>query len=294
MKQVETEAETLDDAIASALSLLGVERDQVTLDVLAEEKAGVLGFGRQNARVRATIRGAGTAAQEESAADEPRRDEPALGEADATRAESESAPVADEPAADEPLPDEPAADESAEAEPVAEAGVAAEHLTEVRDVAVEALTEILRLMGVDSRVVAKPGASASEIVLDIQGDSGALLIGRRGQTLEALQHIVSRIVAEKVGADGPQAIVDAEDYRGRRVRSLEDMALRLGEKAKRSRQTQSIDALNARDRRVVHMALKDDPWITTKSLGQGAFRRLLIIPEGDRKSPAGEVADDAR
>ena len=148
-------------------------------------------------------------------------------------------------------------------------------------------------MGVDAAVVVKPGTSASEFVLDVQGDSSALLIGRRGQTLESLQHILSRIVADKVGAGVPQPIVDAEDYRGRRVRSLEDMALRMGEKAKRSRKTQGIDALSARDRRVVHLALKDDPWLTTKSLGQGAFRRLLIIPEGDRKDPDSEhVADD--
>ncbi|HUK39385.1 MAG TPA: R3H domain-containing nucleic acid-binding protein, partial [Candidatus Acidoferrales bacterium] len=64
---------------------------------------------------------------------------------------------------------------------------------------------------------------------------------------------------------------------------LEDMALRLGEKAKRQRKTVTVDALSAADRRVIHAALQDDPWITTKSLGQGSYRRLLIIPEGDRK-----------
>ena len=61
------------------------------------------------------------------------------------------------------------------------------------------------------------------------------------------------------------------------------MALRLGEKAKRQRKTVTIDALSAADRKVVHAALQDDPWLTTRSLGQGAYRRLLIIPEGDRK-----------
>ena len=147
-------------------------------------------------------------------------------------------------------------------------------------------------MGVAAEVVVKPGTGPSEFVLDIRGDSTALLIGRRGQTLEALQHILSRIVAEKLGPDDPQPIVDAEDYRGKRVRSLEDMALRMGEKAKRSRKTQELDALSARDRRVVHLALKDDPWLTTESVGSGAFRRLLIIPEGDRKATGAEPAGD--
>ncbi|MDE0355548.1 MAG: Jag N-terminal domain-containing protein [Deltaproteobacteria bacterium] len=276
MKQVETEGETLDEAITKALNLLGVERDKVSLDILAEEKMGLLGFGRQNARVRATIREAAAVAQDEDAGD----------------MEVAAAP-ADEPAETEPEEAAAVVDRSDDGEPDEEPAETDERSAEVRKVSVEVLTEILRLMGVEAEVVVKPGASASEFVLDVQGDSSALLIGRRGQTLESLQHILSRIVADKVGAGVPQPIVDAEDYRGRRVRSLEDMALRMGEKAKRSRKTQGIDALSARDRRVVHLALKDDPWLTTKSLGHGAFRRLLIIPEGDRKDPDSEhVADD--
>ena len=279
MKQVETEGETLDEAITKALNLLGVERDKVSLDILAEEKVGVLGFGHQNARVRATIR--------ETVADAP---EEGPVDAGAPAKEAEAAP-AEEAAAAEDAPGEPASEEEI-AEEAEEAADAGERLAEARKVGVEVLSEILRLMGVSAKVAVKPGNGSAEFVLDIQGDSNALLIGRRGQTLEALQHIVSRIVADKVGSGGPQPIVDAEDYRGRRVRSLEDMALRMGEKAKRSRKTQGIDALSARDRRVVHLALKDDPWITTKSLGQGAYRRLLIIPEGDRKAPEAEHPDD--
>ena len=274
MKQVETEGETLDEAITKALNLLGVERDKVSLDILAEEKVGVLGFGRQNARVRATVREAVAVAPEEGPAD---------AEAPAAEEEAFAEDASEEPSSEGPAPEEEAPEDPAEAE---------ERLAEARKVGVEVLSEILRLMGVSAKVAVKPGNGSAEFVLDIQGDSGALLIGRRGQTLEALQHIVSRIVADKVGSDGPQPVVDAEDYRGRRVRSLEDMALRMGEKAKRSRKTQGIDALSARDRRVVHLALKDDPWVTTKSLGQGAYRRLLIIPEGDRKAPDTEPAAD--
>ncbi|MFQ5540140.1 MAG: R3H domain-containing nucleic acid-binding protein, partial [Candidatus Binatia bacterium] len=69
----------------------------------------------------------------------------------------------------------------------------------------------------------------------------------------------------------------------RRKKTLEDMALRMGEEAKRKRKSVSIDSLSARDRRIIHLTLEDDPWLTTKSLGKGAYRRLLIIPEGDRK-----------
>lgn len=282
MRQVETEGETLDEAITKALNLLGVERDKVSLDVLAEEKMGLLGFGHQNARVRATIR--------EAVAPTPAEDPghggsvPEPSDKPAEKAPPETAPAESAPEASEP----------AASEPEAEPADTEERFAEVRNVSVDVLTEILRLMGVAAEVAVKPGTSPSEFVLDVQGDSSALIIGRRGQTLEALQHILSRIVAEKVGSDAPQPIVDAEDYRGRRVRELEDMALRLGEKAKRSRKTQEIDALSARDRRIVHLALQDDPWLTTQSLGQGAYRRLLIIPEGDRKEPEAERAGDDR
>ena len=278
MKQVETEGETLDEAITKALNLLGVERDKVSLDILAEEKVGLLGFGRQNARVRATIREAVAVAP----AEDP-RDSQVAGAPSNKPAETPQA----EPALPEPSPSEPE-----DSEAVEEFADTDEEFAEIRRVSVDVLTEILRLMGVAAEVVVKPGTDPSEFVLDIRGDSTALLIGRRGQTLEALQHILSRIVAEKLGPDGPQPIVDAEDYRGKRVRSLEDMALRMGEKAKRSRKTQELEALSARDRRVVHLALKDDPWVSTESVGNGAFRRLLIIPEGDRKATGAEPAGD--
>jgi spoIIIJ-associated protein len=110
-----------------------------------------------------------------------------------------------------------------------------------------------------------------------------LLIGRKGQTLEALQYLITRIAGERQGVEGPHIVVDVENYRERRRRSLEDMALRLGEKAKRQRKTMTVDALNAADRRIIHAALRDDPWVSTRSLGQGSYRRLLIIPEGDRR-----------
>jgi spoIIIJ-associated protein len=117
----------------------------------------------------------------------------------------------------------------------------------------------------------------------VRADNSALLIGRKGQTLEALQYLVTRIAGERPGGEGAHVVIDVENYRERRRKTLEDMALRLGEKAKRQRKTVTVDALSAADRRIIHTALQDDPWVTTRSLGQGSYRRLLIIPEGDRK-----------
>ncbi|MDH3443362.1 MAG: Jag N-terminal domain-containing protein [Deltaproteobacteria bacterium] len=153
----------------------------------------------------------------------------------------------------------------------------------IADKAQKTLAEILRLMGVVATVEKKTGEMAAEIILDVRADNNAILIGRKGQTLEAMEYLVTRIVGERPGGEGPHIIVDVEAYRERRRKTLQDMALRLGEKAKRQRKTVTVDALSAADRRVIHAALQDDPWLTTRSLGQGSYRRLLIIPEGDRK-----------
>ena len=145
------------------------------------------------------------------------------------------------------------------------------------------LEEILSLMGVQATVQQKSSAKGDETILEVRADNSGLLIGRKGQTLEALQYLITRIAGERQGSEGPHIVVDIENYRERRRRSLEDMALRLGEKAKRQRKTVTVDALSAADRRIIHAALQDDPWVSTKSLGQGSYRRLLIIPEGDRR-----------
>jgi spoIIIJ-associated protein len=147
----------------------------------------------------------------------------------------------------------------------------------------QALEEILRRMGVKAAVQERTSAKGDEIILEIRAANSGLLIGRKGQTLEALQYLITRIAGERQGVEGPHIVVDIENYRERRRRSLEDMALRLGEKAKRQRKTVTVDALSAADRRIIHAALQDDPWVSTKSLGQGSYRRLLIIPEGDRR-----------
>jgi spoIIIJ-associated protein len=153
----------------------------------------------------------------------------------------------------------------------------------IREKAKEVLAEILNLMGVKAEVELQTGEKTDETVLEIRTENSGLLIGRKGQTLEALQYLVSRITGERGVGEGTHIVVDIENYRQRRRKSLEDMALRLGEKAKRQRKTVTVDALSAADRRIIHAALQDDPWVTTRSLGQGSYRRLLIIPEGDRR-----------
>ena len=146
-------------------------------------------------------------------------------------------------------------------------------------------------MGVKATVQQKSSARGDETILEVHADNSGLLIGRKGQTLEALQYLVTRIAGERQGSEGPHIVVDIENYRERRRRSLEDMALRLGEKAKRQRKAVTVDALSAADRRIIHAALQDDPWVSTKSLGQGV---LSPLADHSRRGPAEERRRAAR
>jgi spoIIIJ-associated protein len=114
--------------------------------------------------------------------------------------------------------------------------------------------------------------------LRIETDNPAILIGRHGRTLDALQYVVRKIVRKKTNTKMPIAF-DVEGYRDRRKESLTQLALRLGEKVKRSGKPATISPMNAYDRRIVHVALKDDAAVKTQSRGGGLFRKLVIFPQ---------------
>ena len=143
-------------------------------------------------------------------------------------------------------------------------------------VAREALQRILQLMQHDLQleIVHEP----ERTVLKIVGDDCDAVIGPKGQTLDALQFLVGRIVAKQFGERQP-LVVDADGYRERRVRALQDMALRLADKVVQSGKIVAVNPMSAHDRRVVHMALRDVSGVSTRSEGDGPERRLLIIPE---------------
>ncbi len=129
-----------------------------------------------------------------------------------------------------------------------------------------------------------PGAKVSgvrkdqEIMLSIDGGSSALLIGKRGQTLDAIQYLVNRIV-NRSSKENLKVIVDTETYRRRREQSLVNLAHRLGEKAKRLGKPVSVDPMNAHDRRIIHLALQGDEMLKTKSSGDGLLKRVVIFPK---------------
>jgi spoIIIJ-associated protein len=139
----------------------------------------------------------------------------------------------------------------------------------------EILEGILARMGIDFPI--NVSINEEYIVLDIQGDGSGLLIGRGGQTLDALQYIINKAL-NRNGRDRKRIILDTENYRKKKETNLIALAEKLGAKAKRMRKPVTVSPMNAHDRRIVHMALQDDKGVTTKSRGEGAFRKIIIVP----------------
>ncbi len=140
----------------------------------------------------------------------------------------------------------------------------------------EALETILELIPVETIVIAEQ--TDGKISLSIEGDKSGLLIGRRGKTLDALQYIVSKIVNKALDKK-TYVVVDSENYRKRREESLTQLALKMGDKAKKIKKPVTTNLLNPHDRRIVHITLQDDNDLDTKSRGDGLLKKIVIIPK---------------
>jgi spoIIIJ-associated protein len=144
------------------------------------------------------------------------------------------------------------------------------------DDAAEVLRKLLAAMGLEAEVVAQE--DDERITLEVRGPETGLVIGKKGQTLDALQYLVNKIVSRSVGDEGKPINVDAEGYRSRRAESLIELAHRLGEKARRTGRPVAVDPMSPADRRIIHVALANAEGLTTRSEGEGIYRHLVIIP----------------
>ncbi|UCD71337.1 MAG: KH domain-containing protein [Syntrophobacterales bacterium] len=139
------------------------------------------------------------------------------------------------------------------------------------------LGEIIELMGIRAHVEAQ--RREDKIFLEIKGDGSGLIIGKHGQTLDALQFIINKISANRYKESREKIILDTENYRGRRVEALKNMALRLSEKAKKMRKAVTIGPLNSQDRRIIHITLSEDEDVRTEGRGEGFYKKLVITPK---------------
>ncbi len=152
-------------------------------------------------------------------------------------------------------------------------------------IAHETVEELLQRMGIKAKVTAQwgelePPGKIRPLLIDIRGDDLSILIGRRGETLSALQYITRLIVGKEL--KGPVAVViDIEGYRARREGQLRRLARKIAEQAVETGRTMNLEPMPANERRIIHVELKDNPQVETLSIGEGNRRKVTVIPKQD-------------
>ena len=148
----------------------------------------------------------------------------------------------------------------------------------MKDEAAEKLRGMLTRMAIEATVSATE--DADRVTLEIQGADSALIVGKQGVTLDALQYLINKMVVRGTEAsDDKPIVVDAEGYRDRRAQELGDLARRLADKARTGGKPVAAAPMSPADRRIMHLALADEPGVITQSEGEGNARRLMILPD---------------
>jgi len=241
---IEATGADVEAAITAGLARLRVDRDSVEIEVLDEGSRGVFGLGGRDARVRMTPKPKAMP-----------RPTPAVA------AEPVAAPTVE----------------------LAEPAVAEVVEKDKSEVAQGVLLELLALLDMKKAQIdvrrAEPAAGEKEspLVLDVRGPDTDTLIGRRGKTLAALQHI-TRLIVGREAAGRVRLVVDVNGFKVRREKSLRRLAQRMAEQAVRTDRTVVLEPMPPHERRIIHLALRDHSYVTTQSIGEGDRRKVTIIP----------------
>ena len=250
MRYIDVTGKTEEEAIRAALSQLGLERDDVSVEILERSKSGFLGIGSSPAKVRVSY--------ELDVAEEPEVPQAKPAEKKPVEKKPEGNPAP----APEKQPEQPAA-------PVSE--------TEDADRIRAFLTGLLEHMDCRAQVkVYEEEKNRYKVILE--GQRLGALIGRRGETLDAIQQLTNYAVNS--GRDKRVRIhVDAENYRAKREQSLESLANKVAGKVLKYRRSVTLEPMNAYERHVIHAALQDKEGVTTYSIGTEPNRRVVVAYE---------------
>ncbi len=241
---IEVSARSVEQAVLQALQQLGLGRDQVEVEVIKQGSRGLLGLLSEEAVVRVTPKAPAVAPTEQSAAGETQLPSPA--------------------------PEVPVPSPAKEQDEIARLGI-------------EVLQNLLNYMGLRAQVSRedirlKSQGDTNPVLLNISGTGLGALIGRRGETLRDLQFLTCLMISRHT-QHWPNVIVDVEHYKSRREKALTDLARRMAERVRITAQPVSLEPMPPRERRIVHLALHDDPGVFTESTGQGEKRKVVIMPK---------------
>lgn len=279
-REIVTSGSTVDEAIAAGLETLGVERDAVEVEVLDGGSRGLLGIGARKARVRLVVK------TDQVPEEEPRPFPTAVPTPESVPAVDETVEAQEPSTAPTPGIAPGAVVEAVEEQEPATAPTSIEEeLQRIAPIARQTLEEMLEKMEIRARVEDYIKAPYDEedyhkLVLNIKGRDLGILIGRRGETLEALQYLARLIVGREVERR-INLTVDVEGYRVRRERSLRQLAQRMAERAVATGRRQVLEPMSAAERRLVHVALRNNAEVRTESIGQDENRKVTIILRGN-------------
>ena len=262
---IDVTGKTEDEAISKALEQLGLDRDDVSVEILERAKSGFLGLGSCPAKVRVSY------GEEEEPVVIPAAPE--------KKPEQPKKPAPEKRPERKPKPEKPEKVEKApKAAPVQDLG------EEVDDEKAQAIRKFLTglLAQMESEAVIKvyqPEKGRYKVILE--GQNLVALIGRRGETLDAIQQLTSYSVNRTGGRVRIQ--LDAEGYREKREQSLQHLARKVAAKVVKYRRSVTLEPMNAYERHVIHTALQDVPGVTTYSTGVDPNRRVIVAYDRDKK-----------
>ena len=167
--------------------------------------------------------------------------------------------------------------EEQDADAEAAQGITEEELDHIADTAIAFISDVLSYMNVGEVEINEYEGDEGELILDLTGDDLAILIGRHGKTLDALQFLVSTATARMVGYRYP-VVVDVEGYKGRQREKLESIALNAADRAASQNRSVRLRPMTPYERRIIHITLADDPRVETASEGEGPARRVVVLP----------------
>lgn len=259
MDYIQVSAKTVEDAVLEAAMKLATTREHLEYEVIEKGSAGFLGFGAKPAVIKAR------ALSDEEIEKAEKQPEPAK---EVVKQEVKKE-IKKEVKKDEPVKEEKV-EKTEEPAPVKKEAVAGKEIS-----AEDFLKDVFKAM--DMVVDIKVTENTEEKTMDIElsGEEMGVLIGKRGQTLDSLQYLVS-LVVNKYSDDYIRVKIDTENYRERRKETLENLARNIAYKVKRTRKTVSLEPMNPYERRVIHSALQNDRYVTTHSEGEEPYRRVVV------------------
>lgn len=269
---IRVSAKTLDDAITEALIQLGVTSDRLEYEVIEKGSAGFLGIGMKQAVIEAwrkeekePEKDIEEIIKEEMSLKPEKNDEKA--EPKKEKKEKSSVVKKEKPAKEK------------ESEPEASAQVKEkQELAKVEDQTIKAVEEFVRDTLKAMNMEVESTSSIDEdgaLCVDMKGEHMGILIGKRGQTLDAFQYLANR-VANKHQDGYVRVKLDTENYRARREETLKHLAKNIAHKVKRNRRPVALEPMNPYERRIIHSALQSDPYVTTHSEGEEPYRKVVV------------------